>query len=394
MSTGISATGELEEPFRSLCSAVRLPFDATARRLDDDVGSKEPRWAMEAAESLVARVRATGLRVTRGTVPAIARSIERVHATLRLEEMPEVYVVADPSLNARAVWAGGLPRSFLIVHAGLARLLSGNEFDFVLGHELGHLGLGHSERRLASARGESESEASVLRDRLIDRAAELSADRVGLVAARSLSIAARVVMKVASGLDNEQLGVDADAFLSQLETGALDAEWEVSATHPGLPLRLWSLQQFAYSDAFGELAECATRGRPLAEVEREVEVRLRSESTGHLAHLEQDRVERVLFWLILADAVLCPDPASKAGRLRVFESRFGSRLRAQGERYLADFGTAGLREKLRQQVNEALAHGHWVQQQIRSEFHRLAGSADPRARNAVVCEAIERLDAP
>ena len=65
---------------------------------------------MEAAESLVARVRATGLRVTRGTVPAIARSIERVHATLRLEEMPEVYVVADPSLNARAVWAGGLPR--------------------------------------------------------------------------------------------------------------------------------------------------------------------------------------------------------------------------------------------------------------------------------------------
>lgn len=391
MSADFVAEGMLEEPFRALCSAVRLPLDAATARSGDGMEQEAVQAAMQAAESLIARVRASGLRVTRGTVPALARSIERVHATLRLEVIPEVYVVAEPSLNAQAVWAGGLGRSFVIVHAGLARLLSGNEFDFVVGHELGHLGLGHSERRLASAGGQPESEASVLRDRLVDRAAELSADRVGLVAARSLSVAARVVMKVASGLDNDLLGVDADAFLSQLESGALDAEWEVSATHPGLPLRLWALQQFAHSDAFGALAECATPGRRLAEVEHQVEGCLRTEASDRLAQLEQDRVERTLFWLIFADAVLCPDPLSATRKRRVVESRFGSRMSAQGERYVANFGSDGLRRKLHEQVEEALTHGHWVRRRIRSEFDRLSASADQRAGHPAVREAMERL---
>jgi hypothetical protein len=380
----------MEERFHCLCGAVRLPFDEAPSR---PCGGDELRLAMEAAEGLVARVRSTGLRVTKGTVPSIARSIERVHASLGLEEMPEVYVVADPTLNAKAVWAGGLRRSFVIMHSGLARLLAGNEYDFVLGHELGHLGLGHSVRKLTSDDTLEASEAGVLRARLADRAAELSADRVGLVAARSLSTAARVVMKVASGLPNEQLGMDADAFLSQLETGALDVEWEVSATHPGLPLRLWALQRFAYSDAFGRLAECATQGRPLLEVDRDVESRLRSESTDRLAQLENERIERALFWLVFTEAALGRSPARAPGMLALVDSRFGARLRGQGERFLADFGPEGVLGKLGEQLEGVLVHGHWVRVRIHDEFHRIMGGASPQSRHPAVDEALERLRA-
>lgn len=379
--------GSSKDAFSALCELIRLPADERSRfGADKDLISTSD--VESNASAIVVRARANGLRVTRGTAPSLARSIERVSDALRIANVPEVYVIADPSPNASAVWAGSLNRSFLLIHSGLAQLVSGGELDFVLGHELGHLGLGHAIRRLQEASANVRNEAAHLRARLSERAAELSADRVGLIAARSLATAARVVMKVASGLDTEQLGVDTDAFLAQLESGALDSEWESSATHPGLPTRLWCLQRFAHSDVFANIAQCATRGVPLPVVDHEVDERLRTEAGDRLSAMELEHAERAVLWMAMSES--CADRAYAVAWGAALSVRFGAEMHAQAHRFLKSFGVDELRNKMHthvQQLHTCTAH---TRSAARSEFDLLAHRAGRARQESWRCTEVER----
>ena len=158
-----------------------------------------------------------------------------------MSEQPEVYVLNHPQANAFAPTFGVTGRPFVVIHSGLAELLATNEIDFALGHELGHLGCGHmieSERAYGS-----EFEALQVRSRM--RYAEISADRLGLLATRSVYCAARVMVKLASGLKGDSVALDIDAFLGQLERDPeeISREWELHQSHPALPLRLADLYQ-------------------------------------------------------------------------------------------------------------------------------------------------------
>jgi len=361
-----------QHPFTALCERVRLPIDAPA-----EFSAVRSSAAHQAAISIVARARATGLRATKGTVPALARSVERVADALMLDRAPEVYVVADPTINAKAVWAGGIDRSLIIVHSGLALLLGGTELDFVLGHELGHLGLAHANRSMHDAVDDNASELDVLRMRLADRAAELSADRVGLVAARSASTAARVIMKTASGLDNDRLGVDVDSFLSQLDDGSLDEQWELSATHPGLPLRLWAMQRFTRSETYSLLTSNPGSSIAQERIDGEVESRLRAEAGDSLGQFETAAVDRAVYWLAITEALHAA--AVDLRWMRAIDARFGAGEAAKGQRFLANFGGPKLALKTTEHVASALSFGSAAARRVADELQNLATNAGKSA---------------
>jgi len=151
------------------------------------------------------------------------RALADVATVLDAEEVPEVFVSANPYPNAVTI---GMGKPLIVVNSALVELLDEDEMSFVLAHELGHAISGHAVyqtllQRLLQLTGVLSSvPLGGLGIRLIvaalmewSRKAELSADRAGLLATQDPALAFRVQMKLASGGHLEHL--DATSFFAQ-----------------------------------------------------------------------------------------------------------------------------------------------------------------------------------
>ncbi|MBK7032798.1 MAG: M48 family metallopeptidase [Candidatus Kapabacteria bacterium] len=292
----------LVQSFAELCVAVRYSGDrprAHARSTS----------ASTSVIDQVAQIRSTALQVTSRTVPLIHRACERVAERLLLQEAAEVYVVAEPTPNAFApAWASG-DRPIVVLHSGLVQLLSATEIEFVIGHELGHLGMRHGALFANAASSEFER----LQARSFQRAAEISADRIGLLACRSIHLTASVMIKTASGLPSEHLGIDIGTFVAQMDRdpAEISREWELDLTHPSLPLRLWALLRFAHADRYAVLSGQGASGAPMAIIDSEIDERMQKIGDGALTAIEEDVYLKALTWaglsLVMADSFVQPE---------------------------------------------------------------------------------------
>ncbi len=276
--------------FNKLCERVRFS-------LDEPIADEHQRD--EFLADLVAQVRSSGLQVTHATVPELAKVVQRTIDALQLSSDPEVYVVNNPVANAFAPAFASGQRPMVVLNSGLVTLLTSNELVFTIAHELGHLGLSHGQR-LRDRVPKSEFEA--LQTRSLLRFAEISADRVALVAARSVFVAAHVMVKLASGLPSDFLGLDVDAFVRQVERDPDETSraWELEASHPALPFRLWSLLRFSHSEEYAGLSGQVAQGMSLEEIDAEIASRCEALGDGRLSEMEGHAYQMALVWAGMA----------------------------------------------------------------------------------------------
>ncbi len=272
--------------FQSQCERVRF-------RLDEH-GSAE----IEADPRLpdyLAQVRAESLRVTPSTAPAIGRMVQEVSERLLLDSPAEVYIRADSSINAFAPALAHVDNPVAILNSGLVQLLSVSELMVAIGHELGHVGLGHSHGPGMWRGGELQRLAS----RSQQRYAEISADRVGLLACRSTFVAANVMIKTASGLPSASLGIDIDAFIAQMDRAPneISREWELELSHPSLPFRLWALLRFSHSDVYADITGQGGVTAPIGTIDDEIADRLQQMGDGRIERAENEAIERAIMWV-------------------------------------------------------------------------------------------------
>lgn len=180
-----------------------------------------------------------GYRVTAQSAPDVHALVER--ARQRLQAPPvQVFVVNSPQRNA---YTFGLSQpKVVVIYAGLLRLLSPDELVYVIGHELGHVQLGHTW--LNSLVGGMAGIPSPFGAAIIlqlafrgwNRACEFSADRAGLVACGHTTTALGAMRKIAG-----------EAALRALDDGQNAEEWfeEVLSTHPMMARRARELHQWA-----------------------------------------------------------------------------------------------------------------------------------------------------
>jgi Zn-dependent protease with chaperone function len=165
----------------------------------------------------------SAVRVDERQFPQLHYLLNDAARVLDADEIPELYVAANPVLNAITI---GMAKPFIVLNSGLVDLLDEEELRFVVGHELGHAISGHAVyqtllQRLLSLTGVLNSiplgglgiRAIVAALYEWSRKAELSADRAGLLATQDPSTAARVHMQLASGGHLEDL--DTTSFFAQ-----------------------------------------------------------------------------------------------------------------------------------------------------------------------------------
>ena len=165
----------------------------------------------------------SGILVDERQFARLHRLLAEVGRTLDCNGLPEMYVVANPHLNAVTI---GMNKPIIVLNSALVELLDDDELRFVIAHELGHAMCGHATyqtllQRLIVMSGVLGTlpfggvAIRVIVAALMEwsRKSELSADRAAVLATQEPAIAFRVHMKLASGGHLEDL--DATSFFAQ-----------------------------------------------------------------------------------------------------------------------------------------------------------------------------------
>jgi uncharacterized tellurite resistance protein B-like protein len=196
--------------------------------------------------------------------PRIFRIVRQVQDRLGLPGAFDVFCLHGQEINAFAHVDRSDRQARHIIGMTSAALeqLDDAEIASILGHELGHFIFGHSRLLGLVNREERNPKATVLPylgECLFlqwRKKSEISADRLGLVAAGSFAASARALIKAGFGLSEKNLNLDVEALLGQIET-IRDKPETVEATyrsHPLLPLRLKALHLFSTCQATGDPA--------------------------------------------------------------------------------------------------------------------------------------------
>jgi len=173
----------------------------------------------------------------------------------------EIYLANSQALNAYTF--GLSDPKVVVLYSALLRVMDEDELRFILGHELGHVRLGHT--RLNSLVGglagiPSSSAASAILIMAFlgwNRACEFSADRAGLLACGKPEKAVTALIKLVAGpkaltreglaLAYRQIDAEDDTFLGNLG--------EAMRTHPLLIRRITRLREYAASSEYRRLQQ-------------------------------------------------------------------------------------------------------------------------------------------
>jgi Zn-dependent protease with chaperone function len=199
-----------------------------------------------------------GHRITPQSAPGLAAIAKETVARL---QPGDVQVFVAPSRKLNAYTFGVLPPKIVVLNSALLEVLDADELRFILGHEIGHVRLGHTwlNSLVGGMAGiPSPLGASALLSMAFlwwNRACEYSADRAGMLACGGPHKALSALIKLEAGsavhtqadLERALRTIDAedDRALSHLE--------EAFGTHPMTIKRIQRLRRYAASGEYRRL---------------------------------------------------------------------------------------------------------------------------------------------
>ncbi len=217
--------------------------------------------------------------VGKNQLPHLHQLLLEACATLDLEP-PQMYVQQNPQPNAYTFAMRG-KQPFLVLHTSLIDLLTPEEIQAVIAHELGHLKCEHGvyitlANLFVLAAGLLPDWGTAIAQQLKDqmlawvRCAEFSCDRAALLATQNPKTVASVLMKLAGGSPTLAPLLNIDAFLEQARAYEAASNTEMgqmlktmqtsSLSHPVPVLRAKEIDRWATSQDYQNLLQRQTIG--------------------------------------------------------------------------------------------------------------------------------------
>jgi Zn-dependent protease with chaperone function len=199
-------------------------------------------------------------RVTDEAVPGLAKIISESKKRLQIEPV-DIFIAPSRSLNAYTFGLSS-PKA-IVLHSALFRVMDRDEIQFILGHEMGHVALGHTwlNSLIGGMAGIPAPYAAsymlVLFFRWWNRSCEYSADRAGLLACNNPSKAVRALVKLEAGtaaLSPEGLERVFQRIDSE-DDNPLSSLIELAATHPMIINRIEQLQRYTASKEYRRIQD-------------------------------------------------------------------------------------------------------------------------------------------
>lgn len=241
------------------------------------------------------RLLANAVMVEPELLPNLAVAMERLRTECPEAVQAECFVFSQPEINAFV--CQGQNRTIVGLSSAAVNHLDADELMFVLGHEFGHAVFGHLDLCAGQlAEDPAVMPAATMRVRSWQRAAEISADRAGVVLAGSLAAATRAIFKVASGIVSASVAASPEKFAAQwqrlVDEVIDDGEREFqNCTHPFPPLRMRAICEFWAACAAAE------RGTALRAADQSVERMLATmDPAGSSGPLADPLLGESIFW--------------------------------------------------------------------------------------------------
>lgn len=195
-------------------------------------------------------------------------------------EPPQLYVQQHPVPNAYTFAMRG-KQPFIVVHTSLIEILTPEEIQAVIAHELGHLKCEHSVyltpiNIIVIAAGLIPTWGQVIaqsvQSQMLEwlRCAEFTCDRAALLATQNPDVVMSLLMKLAGGSPTLAPQLNLDAFIAQAraydaisdtEMGELLKSAQTAGlTHPVPVLRAREIDRWASSQTYQSLLERQTIG--------------------------------------------------------------------------------------------------------------------------------------
>lgn len=228
----------------------------------------------------------TGIRVDEND-PDISEIL--VHCATMLGIGVPYTVISSSVGGINAITVGTDEFNYIAVGSLMKAVLEKEEMQFVLGHECGHIALGHVLYHTVVGTIRNFSELLPVVGPMVyqmvswplkawSRRSEVSADRAGFLCCGDIDVACRTLLKLEAGFMNvdgisvEDYINDTNRNLKRTQIGRLS---ELLAEHPILAKRMEALRLFAVSEKYYRLSgKIPEQGQKLlddAELERETE---------------------------------------------------------------------------------------------------------------------------
>jgi len=217
---------------------------------------------------------AASILVGKNQLPHLHQLLEDACAILDLDP-PQLYVQQHPAPNAYTFAMRG-KQPFIVLHTSLIEILTPEEIQAVIAHELGHLKCEHGVyltplNIMVLAAGLLPGWGAVVAESLKSsmlewlRCAEFTCDRAALLATQNPRVVMSVLMKLAGGSPTLAPQLNLDAFIAQAraydavsntELGELlKAAQTAQLTHPVPVLRAREIDRWASSQAYQSLLQ-------------------------------------------------------------------------------------------------------------------------------------------
>lgn len=171
----------------------------------------------------LAELRGSNFRVTPKSCPELYKQVENIANVLDVEDFPEIYTQWGYFINAYTT--GYKEDTLLTLYSGAVDLLSKEQLDFIIGHEMGHIKSKHVIYHVMASKIVAKSSQLPIASELIlpitfgliywYRMSEFTSDRAGLLACQNPDAAIETIIKMTGVPKKYYNSVSKEVFLEQ-----------------------------------------------------------------------------------------------------------------------------------------------------------------------------------
>lgn len=212
---------------------------------------------------------AQGVSVDSVQAPELYAVLRHCSETLRIPIPYTIISSAVQGINAMTAGADGF--SFIAVSGLITALCTVDEQKFIIGHECGHLALGHVVYHTAASTMGGVAQLMPVIGPVVSkvvtfplnawvRRSEISADRAGLLCCGDIELAKEMLVKLELGIATAAIGngtpvkINSDAYVNNskrvMDKTLLGKYGELFKSHPILPKRIEALELFHNSEKY------------------------------------------------------------------------------------------------------------------------------------------------
>ena len=266
------------------------------------------------------------VKIDKEIFPKVGKAIDIVFKRIKIENVFNFFITADNNqANASCSLMTSASRPDIVLTSRLIELLSLEELQFVIGHEVAHFVYQHALYPNHNNVEERNLKLNILN---LSRAAEISADRIGFLSCANLEASLKANFKLASGLNDKHFNFKPSTYLDQLrdleELGK--SSTELWSTHPSFLIRMQSLIWFSMTKEYHEFFDIKKKGTySLSQVDDKIDKKIKKVTGDELDNSNKAIYENALIWgsleIYLSDKKFSKDEQEE------FANRFGDKAK-------------------------------------------------------------------